>query len=293
MTAKQKWVVGIDLRQRSDGAVRFGTWLHTQAPQAVELVGVHVLEPDELDLLATRSRTREQMRLAAEQTLDRADARAAFVGVDVVEADHPVTALETTLRRESAHGIIIGRRAAGDSAALIRLGSVARRMLRRLVAPTFVVPPDFDVAQLGDGPILVAVTPDEASVGAVKVARVLAAALRRPLQFVRAVSTPTKYVPLDRADAVLAEREAQQQRAADALTQSWLIEQGATGPLLTRRGDELSVIMAAAAAHAAPFVVCGSRLLSALERVFGLSVSSELAAQATTPVLVVPSDAGA
>jgi len=287
MTAQQPWILGIDLRPRSDGAIRFGGWLHSQAPEDVKLLGVHALEYDDDGHLHGR----EQVEVAIEETLERAGVRAAFASVEAVAADRPETALESLQRAEDAHGLIIGRRAATDSEAFIRLGSVARRMLRRLVAPTFVVPPELEADKIGAGPIVVAVTPVEASVGAVKFAQRLATELRRPLVYVTVVSTSADYIPEDRLDAVLAERLAQKMRSAEAITHAWLLGLGARERLVVRRGDALIQILAVAAELSAPFVVTGSRKLSSVERLFGLSVASWLAAQAAVPVLVVPSDA--
>lgn len=287
MSAQQPWIIGIDLRPRSDGAVRFGAWLHAQAPEHVKLLGMHVLERDD----DWHPHGREQALDATEATLERAGVRAAFARVEVVTADRPETALESLQTTEEARGLILGRRAATDSDALIRLGSVARRVLRRLVVPTFVVPPELEVETIGAGPIVVAVTPDEASVGAVKFARRLAAELRRSLACVTVVSTPMDHVPTERLDPVHAERVAQQMRGAGAVTHAWLLNLGARERVIVRRGDVLTQILAAAAELSAPFVVSGSRQLGAVERVFGLSVASYLAAHAALPVLVVPSDA--
>lgn len=144
---------GIDFRPRSDGAVRFGGWLRAQAPDDVNLLGVHALEQDD----DRYSNSREQVQVAVEETLGRAGVRAAFDGVEVTAPDRPLQ------RAAHAAGFIIGRRTTADSGAIIRLGSVARRMLRRLVAPTFVVPPELEAEKIGTGPIVVAVTPDDAS----------------------------------------------------------------------------------------------------------------------------------
>jgi nucleotide-binding universal stress UspA family protein len=287
MTTPKSWILGIDLRPRSDGAIRFGAWLHGQAPEDVKLLGMHVLELDDERPLHDH----EQMRVTTEAMLDRAGVRAAFASVEVIAADRPETALEALQRGEAARGLIIGRRAVTDSDALIRLGSVARRVLRRLVAPTFVVPPELEAEKIGAGPIVVAVTPDEASVGAVNFARRLATELRRSLVYLTVVSTPVDYIPTDRLDAVRAERVVQKMRGAEAATHAWLLGLGARERLIVRRGDVLIELLAAAAELAAPFVVSGSRQLGAIERVFGLSVASYLAAHAAVPVLVVPSDA--
>lgn len=286
MTTQRPWIIGIDLRPRSAGAVRFGAWLHAQAPELVKLLGMHVLESDD-----DRLQGLAQAQDTTEETLERAGVRAAFARVDVVAADHPETALESLQTAEGARGLIIGRRAATDSDAIIRLGSVARRALRRLIAPTFVVPPEFTAETIGEGPIVVAVTPDEASVGAVKFARQLAQELGRSLVYLTVASSSLDHVPTDRLDAVRAEREAQKVRAAEAVTHAWLLGLGATERLIARRGDPLTQILAAAAELSAPFIVSGSRQMGTVERLFGLSVTSYLAAHAALPVLVVPSDA--
>ncbi|MBZ5715696.1 universal stress protein [Nannocystis pusilla] len=296
MAGYQKWIVGVDLRERSDGAARLGAWLHRQSPDAMQLVGIHAIEEGALDehiQFAERVRTRERLRVAVERALEQAGVRAAFAGIEVVEADDPVMALEAAMQAEAARGIIIGRRAAGAGTQRIRLGSVARRLLRRLPAPTFVVPPDWDVEGLGDGPIVVAVTLAEASVGAVKVAQSLGTMTRRPLEFIRVIPTSPIYAALSPPREGRLERETRQLSEVAALTHAWLAEQKASGHLVVRRGDEVAEILALATERSAPLLVCGSRLLSLAERAFGFSLSSDLAAHAPIPVLVVPSDTGA
>lgn len=289
-----KWIIGVDLRERSDGAACFGAWLHGQAPDATQLVALHAIEERVLDehvQLAGRVRTRERLQLAVERALAQADIRAAFAGIEVVDGADPETALETALRAETASGLIIGRRTSGSGLQLVRLGGVARRLLRRLPAPTFVVPPDWQAGSLGAGPILVAVTPAEASIGAVKVAQSLGTVTRRPLEFIHVLATSPIYAALSPPGGGRPEREAGQLSEAAARTHAWLEAQKASGQLVVRRGDEVDEILALVAERSAPFLVCGSRLLSLAERAFGLSLSSELAAHAPIPVLVVPSDA--
>jgi nucleotide-binding universal stress UspA family protein len=289
-----KWIIGIDLHELSVGAACFGAWLHRQAPAATQLVALHVMEEGALDErfeLADRTRARERLRIAVERALERPDIRAAFAGIEVVEADDPVTGLETALQAEAARGFIVGRRTTGSGMQLVRLGGVVRRLLRRLPAPTFVVPPDWAAEGLGAGPIVVAVTPAEASIGAVKVAQSLATVTRRPLEFIRIVPTSPIYTALSPPGSGRPAREERQLSEIAALTHTWLEERGAVGQLTVRRGDEVDEILALVVQHSAPILVCGSRLLSLAERAFGFSLSSELAAHAAVPVLVVPSDA--
>lgn len=288
------WIVGVDLRHRSDGAVRFGAWLRDQTGGALNLVGAHVLSDealDELERFEGRTRVRERVRTETELVVSRASAQGAFTAVEVVEGEHPAEALAVARAERGAEGLIVGRKAARASKELVRLGSVARRLLQRLAAPTFVAPPDLDPAQLGAGPIVVAVTPAEASAGAVRVAARLAAAMKRTLVFVRAVSVPEEYAQIYWSGSALEEFRAQRIRVAEERTSAWLTELGHPGPLVVRYGDELEEILGVAREHDAPFIVSGSRLLNFVERLVAVSMSSELAARASTPVLVVPPDA--
>jgi nucleotide-binding universal stress UspA family protein len=289
----QKWIVGVDLRHRSDGAVRFAGWLQRQLSQPQEFVGIHVAPTvalDELERLEGRARVRERLQIEAELALERAGARAAFAEVSVVEADHPAEALARARADRSATGLVVGRKAAIDGRDLVRLGSVARRLLQGLAAPTFVVAPDLRAEQLGDGPVVVATTPTEASVGAVQLGVQLAAALGREVLFVRAVRLPDEYAQLYWTGGALEQFRGQQVQTATERLVAWLAEQGHQAEPLVRYGDEVEEIMTAAAEVRAPLIVCGSRLLSRLERLVALSVSSELAARAPVPVLVVPPD---
>lgn len=288
------WIVGVDLRHRSDGAVRFAGWLQARTGGAAELVGIHAVPPtvlDELDRFEGRVLVRERLRTEAELAVERAGARGAFAAVELVEAEVPAEALAAERAARMAAGLIVGRKAASDGRDLVRLGSVARRLLQRLVAPTFVVAPDLDPDRLGQGPIVVAVSPAEASVGAVKTGVTLAARLGRPLLFVRVVSVPEEYTQIYWSVDALTEFKEQTVAAARDHTAQWLEGQGRSEPLEIRYGDTITEILAVAAEQGAPFVVCGSRLLSRAERLIALSTSSELAARAAVPVLVVPPDA--
>lgn len=291
------WIVGVDLRHRSDGAVRFGAWLREQTGKAVELVGIHVAPTkvlDELDQFEGRTRVRERLQTEAILALRQAGAEEAFPPVEVAEADDPADALASERAQRGAAGLIVGRKAASDGRDLVRLGSVARRLLQRLVVPTFVVPPDLDadkhLASL-TGPVVIAVTPAEASIGAVQVGVALAKLLGRPALFVRAVNVPEEYTQIYWSTEALAQFKLQTIEAASDRTAAWLTEQGRTEPVTVRYGDTLTEILAVVTEQRAPLLVCGSRLLSRAERLIALSSSSELAARAAVPVLVVPPDA--
>lgn len=292
----QTWIVGVDLRHRSDGAVRFGAWLREQSGGEISLTGIHAVPSsvvDELDQFEGRVRVVERLKAEAELAMKRASVREAFTDVELLEVDEPAEGLVSARAEHTAAGLIVGRKAASDGRDLVRLGSVARRLLQRLVVPTFVVPPDLGAEQLRGGPIVVAVTPAEASVGAVQIGVAMAKLLRRPLVFVRVVSVPEEYTQIYWSTDALAQFKGQTIHAAQDRTTEWLADLGRSEPVVVRYGDTISEILAVASEQGAPFLVCGSRMLSRIERVIALSTSSELAARAAVPVLVVPPDARA
>lgn len=290
------WIVGIDLHHRSDGAARFAAWLKERAAPPVALVGIHAVPTpalDELERFEGRARVKDRLQAEAEVALKQTGVREAFAAVEVAESEGAAEGLVKARADRAAEGLVVGRKASREGTDLVRLGSVARRLLQKLVAPTFVVPPDLEPGQLGDGPIVVAVTPADASLGAVQFGAALAKALSRPLVFVRAISIPDEYAQIYWSGEAMAEFKAQRVKAAEQKTSAWLAEHGQVGPLTVRYGDEVEEILAGATELRAPLLVCGSRLLSRLERLVALSASSELAARAAVPVLVVPPDARA
>src|SRR5690606_22269602 len=130
--------------------------------------GIHVAPTsvvDELDQFEGRARVRERLRTEAQLTLEQAGAAEAYPPVELIEADDPGQALASERAQRMATGLIVGRKAASDGKDLVRLGTVARRLLQRLVVPTFVVPPDLEADKLSQtlkGPVVIAVTPAEA-----------------------------------------------------------------------------------------------------------------------------------
>lgn len=293
-----KWIVGIDLRHRSDGAIKFARWLRRTSAdvEACGLVGVHVIESASLGAL-TRAEPRPLVlqRLTDESRLviDHAGAQGDFLKVDAIEGRSAAHSLEAACIYHHADGLIVGRKAATDERALIRLGSVARQLLRSLAAPVFVVSPDLDPEAIGAGPIVVAVTPSDSASSAVGLARALGQRLGRELVFVRVVSVPEDYAHIYWSNAALAAfRDQYIHRASESLRE-WLGERGfAEARQEVRYGPEVTEILAVAHRLDAPFLVCGSRLLGPLERMLTPSTSSELAAHAPGAVLVVPPDHG-
>jgi len=292
MRTATKWIVGIDVRPTSDGAVAFASWL--QAQTQATLIGVHVAAREmfaALDQLGGPVQSDIRLRVELERSLAEAGVGEAFARVEVIEALDPVVPLEARCEAEGASGLVIGRVARRSGDELVRLGAVARRMLRSLTAPTWVVPPDLTAAGIGEGPVLVAVTPGEDSVGAARVASRLGAQLGRTVIFLRVVHQVLETGSLFPAGEALREQEANLLRETEAQTRGWLMDLGLEGPLDVQRGGTLEEIMAATRRHQAAFVVCGSRRLGLLGRLFSGSLSSELSAHSSVPVLVVPPDA--
>ncbi len=267
----------------------FAAWLHEQLHDL--LVGVHVSgrgpSTDPLDSAAEGGAGRRAELMGA---LTEAGLAGAFAQVEVIEAVDPVGPLEERCREEGAFGLIIGRVGRESSYATVRLGAVARRLLRGLVAPIWVVPPDLRAATIGHGPILVAVTPEDASVGAVRLAARLAAALGREILFVQVVNDLIQRSSLVPPREPVEKEQTDGQREAEASTRAWLTDLAVEGPLDVRRGGTLEEILVATRRHAPAFVVCGTRRLGMLGRIFSGSLSSELAAHSSVPVLVVPPD---
>ena len=290
MRAPVKWIVGIDVRRRSDGAVAFAGWLHEKLQDP--MIGVHVSgrEPS-TDRLDGSAKGDVGLRAELGGALAEAGLAGAFARVEVIEAVDPVGALEERCREEGAFGLIIGRVGKESSYAPVRLGAVVRRLLRGLVAPIWVVPPGLRAATIGHGPILVAVTPAEASVGAVRLAARLAAALGRQIVFVQVVHDLIQRSSLSPPHEPVEKEQTDEQREAEAVTHAWLTELAVEGHLEVRRGGTLEEILVATRRHDPAFVVCGTRRLGMLGRIFSGSLSSELAAHSSVPVLVVPPDA--
>jgi nucleotide-binding universal stress UspA family protein len=257
--------VGIEVQPSGDGALRFVQWLHARAPEGHAFRGLHVADTaafDVLERLAGRSESRDRLFGEVRRVLA---ATGLEIDAEVSEMSDPVFGLEGTADLHRA-GVIVGRRtraAAGGEG----LGAVTRRLLRRLAAPTLVVPSELDADALGDGPLILAFAPDEASEGAARLAGRLAETLERPL------------VAVHVGDGDVPDLGA------------WLRAQGLGGEAVLRTGDKREAILGLARQLAAPLVVCGSRRLGPVGRVFAGSLSGELSGHAEVPVLVVPPDA--
>jgi len=301
MPSTTKWILGLDLREGAEGPLVFAQWLMAALRQhaspgapAPTLEPIHVLEQDQLGLLASADRRGEALALAGDavaQTLSRVGQDSALAGLRLVEVGTPEDVLAHAAT--GADGLLLGRLAPRGKDRLMRLGGVARRLLRRLPAPTWVVPPDLDASQVGKGPIILACDADENSLGAARYALRMADLLRRELILAHVVPMPygwsIGYLPPESVRQVRADLRTRGERTLER----WATQHGIVGLRgVVTEGIVPDEIARLAVKEDALAVISGSRKLNALERLFVTSVGSELAASAACPVVVVPPDYG-
>src|SRR5690606_32491676 len=80
-----------------------------------------------------------------------ADAGKHFEAVEVRQGATAEKHLVDVAAERNARGFVIGRQARKEGRHLLRLGRVARRMLRSVPRPTIVVPPDWEP---DEGPVI-------------------------------------------------------------------------------------------------------------------------------------------
>jgi nucleotide-binding universal stress UspA family protein len=296
MATTNKWTLGLDLREGAEGPLVFARWLCTQlaATGTAVLDPIHVIEQDQMGLLASADKREQAIALAEDavaRTLGRAGDPTPLPNVRLVEVGEPEDVLASAAR--DAEGLILGRLAPRGKDQLMRLGGVARRLLRRLAAPTLVVPPDLHREQIGKGPIILACDGHEDSIGATRFALHMADRLRRELMLAHVVPMPygwsVGYLPAEAVAQVRADLQAQGERKLER----WATQHGITGLRgVVSEGMVADELTSLAKAEDALMLVAGSRKLSAIERLFITSVGTELAASASCPVAVVPPDYG-
>lgn len=294
MNATTSWILGLDLREGAEGPLVFARWLQAalgSAPNA-SLQAIHVLEPDQLGLLASADK-REQARKFASDALSRALERSGDTTPldDLMWAETGAPADVLAAAAKQVDGLILGRLAPRGKDRILRLGGVARRLLRRLPAPTLVVPPDLGTEQVGKGPIILACDAKDDSLGAARFATRMAELLGRELLLAHVVPMPygwsVGYLPPESVKQVRADLRANGERTLER----WATQHGLTGYRGVVAEGIVSEELARLGTHEdALMIVTGSRRLNAVERLFVTSVGSELAACTSAPVAVVPAD---
>lgn len=286
-----KWVLGLDLREYSRGAIAMARWLHghDDTPDRHRFVGVHVIEEtyrvsvrdDELDELCA------QTEAAIGDSLSEVEIREAFMSVEVVPGVVAERSLEAAAVYHHAQGLVVGRHATRDGLSVVRLGRVARRLVRRLPVPVMVVPPDLTLAEVGAGPVLATSDLSPQSAASVRFARQFADSIGRTLEVIHVDTLPVAlgYPP----GTLLPPTPRFDRKAAETKIAQWVDEHGlrVDGTRVVE-GDVVLSVAEAAHEMGAPLVVCGSRRLSLAERVFQSSVGTELARTARCPVVIAP-----
>ncbi len=283
-----RWVVGLDLRPRSDGALRFATWLARAAPGRDGFALVHVLEEEHLRAVLRVHHLDEVIAAArdgAAAELARVVGAAGLGAAEIVRGRSADEALADALARLGADALVVGRVAGREELRVVRLGRAARRLLRRLPAPVVVVPPDEDPAAR-TGPVIALTSLADDAVEACRFAAALAERVGRPLVIAHVVPfVDLPFMPGETLDALAG----QGRSAAEPALASWLAAHGLRpAEALVLQGGLLEEAEGLARDRDALLLVTGSTRRSGLERLAGPSVGGELAATAPVSVAVVP-----
>lgn len=286
-----KWILGLDLHPSGAGAIRFARWLAESSSAVDSLVGIHVLEESYLRAALKYHHLDELMEGAttvARKVLDEAGATKHLGSLNVLQGTTPEESLEAAHTYHAAQGMIIGRQAKKEGRDIFRLGRVARRLLRTLPGPTFVVPPDYDPSG-ADGPIVVATSMQDDCSTAVHFAADLAEKTGRPLVLLHVVPTPDDYAAHYLPEGSLAKMREDNKKEAEAELAQWAADNGCeNAEFVVRLGGIVSETVKFATERHACILASGSRRLSTFERLLLTSIASELAAMATCPVAIVP-----
>jgi nucleotide-binding universal stress UspA family protein len=291
--AVMKWIVGVDLRETATGALQFSQWLARHAPRAYahSFVPVHVLEESYLSQILRWSHAQdvEERALAdARHQIARAELGGAAEPVKVVHGGVADDALVRELVAEHADALVIGRQAPSHERHFVRLGRVARRLVRQLPCPIVVAPPDLRADQVGGGPILLATDLEETCGSAARFAQRMSAATGRRIVVAHIIPheiESARYVPTTTIEQFYSQVGLDRQRDL----QTWKATHGlGDAGAVVAHGDIVARLTAIAEVEGSPMIVCGSRGLGALERVFVTSIATDLSCWAGTTIAIVP-----
>ena len=151
------WIVGLDLRTHSLGALRFADWLRKRA-EGHAVTGVHVVEmlPATMVENVGDGDFADWALAEAERWMSELEGTGQLREIEAIEATAAEDGLEAAISQGRGDALILGRRAPRTGRRLVRLGRVARRITRTLPGPVVIVPPDLGVQDIGDGPVLLA-----------------------------------------------------------------------------------------------------------------------------------------
>ena len=279
-----RWILAVDARPRTEGAAATAAWMAAHAHG--HIVGVHVVPEaprvSERDDLIDEDTGRALAEV--EDTLQRRDARQALQSLEALPGLSVENTLAVAAEHHDADGIVIGRSAKIEGLSVVRLGRVARRLVRMLPRALMIVPPDHRPSAR-PGPVVLGTDLHEDSVAAARFALQLARDFSRDLEVVHVLPTPPfPYIPLPG----MAPPEIDQRLAA------WTEALGLGGATCVRLdGDPVGGLIGHAEDVRAPCIVVGSRQLSTVERIFQSSTATDLGRFARCPVVVVPASEAA
>lgn len=286
-----KWIVGLDLHPSGVGALRFARWLAETSSAIDQMVGIHVLEESYLQGVLRYHHLDEVLEGAEQAACDviaGVDASQHFGPPHILQGTHAESSIDAAHTYHAADGVIIGRQAKRDGREIVRLGRVARRVLRTLCGPTLVIPPDYD-PDVSDGPIIASCSMRGDGEEAVCFARDMARRMKRDLVLVHVVPTPDDYAAHYLPEASLERVHADNQRAAETALHRWAQEHDCDPcEQVVAQGGIVEELVELARDRKACMLVSGSRRLSTFERILLTSIASELAAVGPCPVAVVP-----
>jgi nucleotide-binding universal stress UspA family protein len=288
------WAVGVELLEDHLGPVRFAATLG-QSSKDEPIIGIHVIPDQEwrhpLISHEEADEIRKRVLAGVVEVMGKQGLAGERVRVELAEDDEIDRGLSEVAGRLGVKALIVGRRARRDDDPIVRLGQVARRILRRLPAPVIVVPPDYgqgDDPGLGAGPVILGCDLSEHSVAAASFARDLAQRFGRELLVAHGTQSPDwgiSYIPT----ATITRMHEQAEESGRTKLDEWMAAHQLSG---VRRhvfiGDPARHLLELAHAEQAAVLVTGSRRLGPVERLFLASVGSEIAAGASCPVAVVP-----
>ncbi len=291
-----RWLVGLDLRPHGHGAIELAAWLKDKdwSGERVVLDALHVVDEGALDLhdQGPRPLVLQQAKAAAEAALIAHDVRDRFAHVDALPSVDVVDMLASAASLAHTAGLIIGRRAQTDESSVVRLGKVARRLLRRLSAPVFVVPPNLVADQIGEGAIVVAVDFDETGAALTRHALELGRVIARSIRLIHVIemgdTIGLDYLPSTAWDQLISRRRSDREQARERWLHEHADELAPQTSVELVEGPVVETLLRAARAYDACMILCGSRRLSLAQRIWTVSTGSTLAAAAHVAVGVIP-----
>ena len=285
-----RWLIGADLGTRSDGAMRAASWLVGSAT-GQRCDAVHVFEPALRPLLRSMNTdfAVETARRELVEAPQRLGMSSPFSHLDVAVADSAEDGLAHHAVTGGYDALLLGRAAPQASDAMLRLGAVARKLLRRLPVPIAVVPPDITTTAIGMGRIVLGTDLTPASVAAGRFASQLANELQRELVVIHVHDWAWASSMFGAGGRIELPPESRPACTGEDVAR-W-VEDHDFRPVSSFcvEGPVADALIAVARDEDAPALVVGSRMLSLAQRVFTASVGTDLAGRADRMVVVVPS----